>query len=144
MLFFGGESLEPSRFNAEFGALLPAQWGAVNASDAEVPWRIGAYERSSPVFRPFAPARSGSPAVAEFTHRHAVTLAQAPPARQSSHQPQASTQVPRVFLSAQVLTKMLLATTAAQAAHPASPWTPWHPPFLPLHSAVQPVFSIPI
>jgi type 1 glutamine amidotransferase len=65
VFFFGGESLEPSRFNAEFAALLPAQWGAVTASDAEVPWRIGAYERSSPVFRPFAPARSGGPAVAD-------------------------------------------------------------------------------
>lgn len=75
LFLFGGESLEPSRFNAEFGALSPAQWGAVSASDSEVPWRIGAYDRSSPVFRPFAPVRSGGPAVAEFTHRHAVTPA---------------------------------------------------------------------
>lgn len=73
VFFFGGDSLEPSRFNAEFGALSPGQWGAPVSADAEVPWRIGAFERTSPVFRPFAVARSGGPAVAEFTRRHAVT-----------------------------------------------------------------------
>jgi hypothetical protein len=73
VFFFGGDSLEPSRFNAEFGALSPGQWGAPVSADAEVPWRIGAFDRTSPVFRPFAAARSGGPAVAEFTRRHAVT-----------------------------------------------------------------------
>jgi hypothetical protein len=73
VFFFGGDSLEPSRFNAEFGALSPGQWGAPVSANAEVPWRIGAFDRTSPVFRPFAAARSGGPAVAEFTRRHAVT-----------------------------------------------------------------------
>ncbi|MFZ4817070.1 MAG: vWA domain-containing protein [Limisphaerales bacterium] len=73
VFFFGGDSLEPSRFNAEFGALSPGQWGAPVSAHAEVPWRIGAFDRTSPVFRPFAAARSGGPAVAEFTRRHAVT-----------------------------------------------------------------------
>jgi hypothetical protein len=73
VFFFGGDSLEPSRFNAEFGALSPGQWGAPVSADAEVPWRIGVFDRTSPVFRPFAAARSGGPAVAEFTRRHAVT-----------------------------------------------------------------------
>ena len=72
VFFFGGDSLEPSRFNAEFGALSPGQWGAPVSANAEVPWRIGAFDRTSPVFRPFAAARSGGPAVAEFTRRHAV------------------------------------------------------------------------
>jgi hypothetical protein len=73
VFFFGGDSLEPSRFNAEFGALSPGQWGTPVSADAEVPWRIGAFDRTSPVFGPFAGARSGRPAVAEFTRRHAVT-----------------------------------------------------------------------
>lgn len=123
VFFFGGESLEPSRFNAEFAALLPAQWGAVTASDAEVPWRIGAYERSSPVFRPFAPARSGGPAVAEFTHRHAVTLAAGCTvlARFDDGQP---------FLMSRPFGRgwVLLANTSADTA-----WTDWpkHKSFVP-------------
>lgn len=73
VFFFGGDSLEPSRFNAEFGTLSPGQWGPPVSAEAEVPWRIGSFDRSSPVFRPFSTARSGGPAVAEFTRRHAMT-----------------------------------------------------------------------
>ncbi|MCE2825682.1 MAG: BatA and WFA domain-containing protein [Verrucomicrobium sp.] len=72
LLLFGGEDLEPSRFNAEFGGLTPARPGAPVASAAEVPWRIGAFDRDSPVFRPFGRARAGGPSVAEFTRRHAL------------------------------------------------------------------------
>ncbi len=73
VFFFGGDSLEPSRFNAEFGTMSPGQWGPPASAEAEVAWRIGSFDRSSPVFRPFAPARTGGPAVAAFTRRHAVT-----------------------------------------------------------------------
>ena len=123
LFFFGGDSLEPSRFNAEFGALSPAQWGSPVSADAEVPWRIGAFDRTSPIFRPFTEARSGGPAVAEFTRRHAVTAS-----------PQ-STVLARFddghpFLLSRFVGRgaVLLANTSADTA-----WTDWpkHKSFVP-------------
>ena len=123
LFFFGGDSLEPSRFNAEFGALSPAQWGSPVSADAEVPWRIGAFDRTSPVFRPFTEARSGGPAVAEFTRRHAVSAS-----------PQ-STVLARFddghpFLLSRFVGRgaVLLANTSADTA-----WTDWpkHKSFVP-------------
>ena len=123
LFLFAGDSLEPSRFNAEFAGLSPARAGAPESSEAEVPWRIGSFDRSHPVFRPFAPARSGGPAVAEFTRRHplesvpgALVLA-----RFDDGQP---------FLLARSIGRgaVLLADTTADTA-----WTDWpkHKSFVP-------------
>lgn len=123
VFLFGGDSLEPSRFNAEFGALSPAQWGLPAAAEAEVPWRIGSFDRTSPVFRPFAPSRSGGPAVAEFTRRHAVTPVAGSTvlARFDDGQP---------FLLSRPVGRgaVLLANTSADTA-----WTDWpkHKSFVP-------------
>ena len=123
IFFFGGDSLEPSRFNAEFGALSPAQWGSPVSADAEVPWRIGAFDRTSPVFRPFTAARSGGPAVAEFTRRHAVSASpqSAVLARFDDGHP---------FLLSRSVGRgaVLLANTSADTA-----WTDWpkHKSFVP-------------
>jgi hypothetical protein len=123
IFFFGGDSLEPSRFNAEFGALSPGQWGSPVSADAEVPWRIGTFDRTSPVFRPFTAARSGGPAVAEFTRRHAVSASpqSAVLARFDDGHP---------FLLSRSVGRgaVLLANTSADTA-----WTDWpkHKSFVP-------------
>ncbi|MEY2787929.1 MAG: hypothetical protein RLZZ34_1072 [Verrucomicrobiota bacterium] len=123
LFLFGGESMEPSRFNAAFAGLSPARPGAPESSEAEVPWRIGSFDRSHPVFRPFAPARSGGPAVAEFTRRHPLESAPGAVvlARFDDGQP---------FLLARSVGRgaVLLADTTADTA-----WTDWpkHKSFVP-------------
>jgi hypothetical protein len=123
VFFFGGDSLEPSRFNAEFGALSPGQWGAPVSANAEVPWRIGAFDRTSPVFRPFAAARSGGPAVAEFTRRHAVTATP-----ESTVLARFDDEHPFLLSRAVGRGAVLLANTSADTA-----WTDWpkHKSFVP-------------
>ena len=130
LLLFGGEALEPSRFNAEFGALTPGRPRSEMAPPAEVPWRIGLFERDSPVFRPFARARSGGPAVAEFTRRHALEPVPGATvlARFDDTQP---------FLLARPAGRgrVLFANTSADTA-----WTDWpkHKSFVPwVHAAVS-------
>ncbi|MFM8879573.1 MAG: vWA domain-containing protein [Verrucomicrobiota bacterium] len=123
LFLLAGDALEPSRFNAEFAGLSPARAGAAESSEAEVPWRIGSFDRSHPIFRPFAPARSGGPAVAEFTRRHPLEAASgaAVLARFDDGQP---------FLLARAIGRgaVLLADTTADTA-----WTDWpkHKSFVP-------------
>lgn len=123
LFLFGGEALEPSRFNAEFGALSPARPGAVAAAEAEVPWRIGAHDRQSPVFRPFAGARSGGPAVAEFTRRHTVD-----PAPGASVLARFDDGMPFLLARAAGRGLVLFANSSADTA-----WTDWpkHKSFVP-------------
>lgn len=71
-VLFGGDSLASSRFNAEFAGLLPAQVGEPVKADEDLPWRLGDFDRKSPVFAVFNQEGAGTPSVAEFTRRHPV------------------------------------------------------------------------
>jgi len=72
LLLFGGDALASSRFNAEFAGLLPLQVGDAAKADEDLPWHIGDFDRKSAVFGVFAMEGGGTPAIADFTRRHAV------------------------------------------------------------------------
>jgi hypothetical protein len=72
LFLFGGEALASSRFNAEFAGLLPVQVGEPVKADEELPWRIGDFDRTSPIFGVFTLEGGGTPGTAEFTRRHGV------------------------------------------------------------------------
>lgn len=72
LLLLGGDGVSPTRFNAEFAGILPIQLGEAVAADEEVPWRIGMFDRRSPVFSVFAQDGGGTPTLAEFTRRQTI------------------------------------------------------------------------
>lgn len=123
LFFFGGDALTPSRFNAEFAALLPAQVLEAAKADEDLPWRVGEYDRKGPVFGVFAGEGGGNPAVAEFTRRHALT-----PARDARVLARFDDGVPFVLARSAGNGRVIFANTSADTA-----WTDWpkHKTFVP-------------
>lgn len=123
VVFFGGDALTPSRFNAEFAALLPAQILEAAKADEDLPWRVGDQDRKSALFGVFAAEGGGNLAVAEFTRRHALT-----PTRDAKVLARFDDGVPFVLGRTAGNGRVIFANTSADTA-----WTDWpkHKTFVP-------------
>jgi hypothetical protein len=79
LLLFLGEEVGASRYNSEFGNLLPAQLGRLernSAAAAGLKWHLEDYDLFSPMFSVFRRPHSGNLALPEFTRRFTVTTNQ--------------------------------------------------------------------
>lgn len=73
LLLFAGEGISINHYTTELGHLLPGRWATLEVA-TDLDWRIGEWEKRSPIFAPFRQPGSGSPAVARFTKRLALQI----------------------------------------------------------------------
>jgi hypothetical protein len=127
LFLFGGEALASSRFNAEFAGLLPVQVGEPVKADEELPWRIGDFDRTSPIFGVFTLEGGGTPGTAEFTRRHGVQ-----PGVTATVLARFDDGIPFLLGATAGTGRLLFANTSADTA-----WTDWpkHKSFVPWLSA---------
>lgn len=127
LLLFLGENVSANRYNTELGELLPVSIGQPETSGT-VPWRLGIYDKRSPMFAPFSQPNSGNLSIPEFTQR--FTLAPKP---ESTVAAEFDDGTPLVVQRKFGKGIVLLVNTSADAS-----WSDWpkHKSFVPwLHGA---------
>jgi hypothetical protein len=128
LLLFLNDDVSPSRYNEEFGELLPGQLGhPERPSSSDAKWHLDDYERKAPMFDPFRRPGSGNLALPEFSRRFSIS-----PNAGTAVTARFEDDVPAIVSAKVGQGKVVLANTSADTA-----WTDWpkHKTFVPwLHS----------